>query len=159
MSRYALLIALALVFSYVEALIPYSFAVPGIKLGLPNMVIMFALYRLGAKDALIISLLRVLLVSFMFGNAFSAAYSVCGALLSWGVMVLLLKTKKLSPVGVGVAGGVTHNIGQILCAMAVLGTARIVYYLPALLISGVVAGIVIGLAAGYLIDRIQLQES
>ena len=158
MAQLALLIALALVLSYVEALIPFSFAVPGIKLGLPNLVIMFALYRLGAREAAIISALRVALASFMFSGLLSMAYSLCGAALSLGLMLLMMKTEKFSPVGVSVAGGVAHNIGQILCAMALLGTARIVYYLPVLLISGVAAGVVIGIVSGLLVQRVQFEQ-
>ena len=153
-AQYALLIALALILSYVESLIPLSFAVPGIKLGLPNIVIVFALYRLGAKDAWIISILRVLMVSAMFGNAFSLAYSLSGAVISLAVMMLLMKTKKFSCIGVSIAGGVCHNLGQILCAMVVLGTKQIIYYLPVLLIFGTAAGIVIGIVAGVLTNRI-----
>lgn len=156
MARLALLTALALVLSYVEALIPYSFAVPGIKLGLPNLAVMFALYKLGAREAAAVSGIRVLLASFMFGNAFSLAYSLSGAALSLAVMVLLMRTGKLSPVGVSVAGGVAHNLGQILCAMVLLGTARIVYYLPVLIVSGVGAGILIGLVSGLLSQRVKL---
>ena len=155
MAQYALLIALALVLSYVEALVPFSFAVPGIKLGLPNLVVVFALYRLGVKEAAIISALRVALVSFMFSGMLSMAYSLCGAALSLALMALLKKTGKFSAVGVSVAGGVAHNVGQILCAMALLGTARIAYYLPVLLLSGVAAGVVIGIVSGLLVDRVK----
>ena len=153
-AEYGLLIALALVLSYVEYLIPFSFAVPGVKLGLANIVVVFALYRLGWKEALTISLLRVLLMTFMFGNAFALAYSLSGAVLSFGVMLLLLKTKRFSSIGVGIAGGVSHNIGQILCAMVLLETKQIASYLPVLLVSGTLAGVAIGIIAGILIARI-----
>lgn len=153
-AEYGLLIALAMVLSYVEALIPFSVAVPGVKLGLANMVVVFALYRLGKTEAFIISILRVLLVTFMFGNAFALFYSLSGALLSFAVMLLLLKTGRFSTVGVGIGGGVSHNIGQILCAMLLLGTKQLAYYLPVLLISGTIAGIAIGIIAGILLKRI-----
>ena len=153
-AEYGLLLALALVLSYVESFIPLSFAVPGVKLGLANIVVLFALYRTGAVPALILSLLRVLLVSFMFGNAFALVYSLSGAILSWGLMSLLKKSGRFSPVGIGIAGGVAHNIGQLLCAMTVLETGRLAYYLPVLLVSGTVAGTLIGLAAGMTIKRL-----
>ncbi len=155
-ARISLLIALAMVFSYVESLVPFSFGVPGIKLGLPNLVVMFALYKLGPRDAAIISCLRVVLISFMFSNAAAMAYSLSGAALSLGLMILLLRQDIFSPVGVSVAGGVAHNLGQILCAMALLGTTRIIYYLPVLLISGVTAGVLIGLFSGLLIRRVNV---
>ena len=153
-AEYGLWLALALVLSYVESFIPLSFAVPGVKLGLANIVVLFALYRTGAVPALILSLLRVLLVSFMFGNAFALVYSLSGAILSWGLMSLLKKSGRFSPVGIGIAGGVAHNIGQLLCAMTVLETGRLAYYLPVLLVSGTVAGTLIGLAAGMTIKRL-----
>lgn len=153
-TEYGLLLALAMVLSYVETLVPLSFAVPGVKLGLANIVVLFALYRLGISQAFIISLLRVLLVSFMFGNAFSLIYSLSGAILSFGIMVLLKKSGGFSPAGVGVGGGVAHNIGQILCAMVLLETGGLIYYLPVLLISGTIAGVLIGLTAGMIIKRL-----
>ena len=154
-AEYGLLIALALVLSYVEALFPFSVAVPGVKLGLANIVVVFALYRLGKAEAFVISILRVLLMTFMFGNAFALFYSLSGAILSFGVMLLLLKTDRFSSVGVGIGGGVFHNVGQILCAMALLGTKQIAYYLPVLLISGTIAGVAIGIIAGILIKRVK----
>lgn len=153
-AEYGLLIALAMVLSYVESIVPFSFAVPGVKLGLANIVVLFALYRLGILQAFIISFLRVMLVTFMFGNAFAMVYSLSGAALSLCVMLVLYKSGRFSPIGVGVAGGVAHNIGQILCAIVLLETKRLVYYLPVLLVSGTIAGIVIGFAAGILIERL-----
>lgn len=152
---YGVLIALALVLSYLESLVPLSFAVPGIKMGLPNIVIVFALYSLGFKDAAIISLLRVVLVSILFGNVMSMAYSLAGAVLSLLVMLLLYKSGKFGTAGVSVAGAVAHNAGQILTAMLLLETAQISYYLPVLCISGTVAGICIGLISAILIKRIR----
>ena len=155
---YGLLIALALVLSYLESLVPLSFAVPGIKMGLPNIVVVFALYRLRARDAAVISLVRVLLVSVLFGNVFSLAYSAAGAALSLLVMLLLKSTGKFSETGVSVAGAVAHNAGQILVAVFVLETGRLVYYLPVLCISGTVAGICIGLVSALLVKRIRLEK-
>lgn len=154
-AEYGLMVALAMVLSYVEYLIPFSFAVPGVKLGLANIVVVFALYRLGMTEALFISVIRVLLMTFMFGNAFALFYSLSGAVLSFAVMLLLLKTKRFSSIGVGIGGGVAHNIGQILCAMVLMGTKQIIYYLPVLFVSGTLAGIVIGVIAGVLTRRIR----
>ena len=155
---YGLLIALALVLSYLESLVPLSFAVPGIKMGLPNIVVVFALYRLRWRDAAVISLVRVLLVSVLFGNVFSLAYSAVGAALSLLVMLLLKSTGKFSETGVSVAGAVAHNAGQILVAVFVLETGRLVYYLPVLCISGTIAGICIGLVSALLVKRIRFEK-
>lgn len=157
-AEYGLLIALALVLSYVEVLVPLSVSVPGVKLGLANIVVVFALYRLGKAEAFAISVLRVLLISFIFGSGFALLYSLSGAILSFGVMLLLLKTGRFSPIGVSIGGGVFHNVGQILCAMVILGTKQIAYYLPVLLISGTAAGVVIGIITGILIKRIKLSS-
>ena len=155
-ARYALLVALAMVLSWLESLVPVSAAVPGMKLGLTNLVVIFALYRLSERDAAAISLVRVVLVSLTFGNAYSFAYSLAGAVLSFAVMAVLKRTGRFSIVGVSVAGGVCHNIGQILVAMAVLGTARLAWYLPPLLVSGTAAGVAIGLIGGTVTKRIKL---
>ena len=151
-----LMIALAMILSYIESLVPLSFAVPGIKMGLTNIVIVFALYKIGAADAMIISAVRVTLNSVLFGNMYSFMYSIAGAVLSLAVMFLLKRTGKFSTVGVSVAGGVCHNLGQILVAAAVLETGKLMYYFPALCISGTVAGICIGAVAGLLTDRIKI---
>lgn len=147
--------ALALILAYVEVLLPPLLsAVPGIKMGLPNIIIIFLLYRHGPLTAAGVSLVRVLLVALLFGNAMSLAYSVAGALLSLAVMTLLRRLDFLSTVGVSVAGGVMHNVGQILMAMLVLGTAELGYYLIVLAITGTVAGIFIGLCGNLLVRRI-----
>ena len=153
---FGLLIALAFVFSYIESFIVIPVPVPGIKLGLANLVVIFALYNLGPRQAAVISLVRVLLVTFTFGNAFSFAYSLAGAALSLLVMLLLRKTGKFSLLGVSIAGGVCHNIGQILVAMAVLGTTDLIWYLPALLVAGTVAGVCIGAAGALITARVKL---
>ena len=153
LARYGLLIALALALSWLESLLP-PLGVPGVKLGLPNLVIVFALYRLGPRDAWCLSIVRVLLASTLFGSGVSLAYSAAGAALSLAVMGLLKKTGKFSPVGVSVAGGVAHNAGQILVAMALLETARLAWYLPVLWISGTVAGVLIGIVSGELVKRV-----
>lgn len=153
-SQMGLLIALALVLSYIEAQIPAFVAIPGIKIGLANIVVVFALYRLGTKEAVTISFLRVLLASLMFGSVLSLAYSFAGAFLSLLGMVLLKKTRLFGSVAVSVVGGVLHNIGQILTACIVLDTNVIVYYLPFLILSGTIAGVVIGLLSSLILNRL-----
>ena len=152
---YGLLVALALVLSYLESLVPLSFAVPGVKMGLPNIAVVFALYRLRGRDAAAISFLRVVLVALLFGNAFSLAYSAAGAALSLLVMLALQRSGKFSATGVSVAGAVAHNAGQILVAVFALETGRLVYYLPVLCVSGVIAGVCIGLLAALLVKRVK----
>lgn len=153
LTLYALMIALALVLSYLESLVPLSFAVPGIKMGLPNVVIVFALYKMGFKSAGLISLVRVALVSILFGNVMSMVYSLAGAVLSLLLMWLLKKWDKFSCVGVSVLGALGHNAGQIICAMVLLETGGLIWYLPALCISGTIAGICIGILGGILVKR------
>lgn len=148
-------VALALVLAYIEVLIPPLFpSLPGIKMGLPNIIIIFLLYRKGPFFAGIVSLVRILLVSMLFGNMMALMYSLAGGMLSLAVMVILRKLKFLSPVGVSVAGGVAHNIGQILVAIFVLSTVQVGYYLAALTVSGTIAGIFIGLCGSFLIKKI-----
>ena len=154
-ARYALLTALAMALSWLESLVPLSMAVPGMKLGLTNIVVVFALYRMSLRDAAALSLVRVLLVSMTFGNAYSFAYSLAGAVLSLAVMAGLKKTDKFSILGVSAAGGVCHNLGQLLVAIAVLGTARLGWYLPALAAWGTAAGAAIGAAGGLVIRRVK----
>ena len=156
MARYALLTALAMVLSWLESLVPVSAAAPGVKLGLTNLVVIFALYRMGLRAAAAVSLARVGLVSMTFGNAYSFAYSLAGAALSLAVMALLRRTGRFSILGVSVAGGVSHNIAQILVAVTALGTGRLAWYLPALLVSGVAAGVAIGAVGGVLTERIKI---
>lgn len=147
--------ALALILAYVEVLLPPLLsAVPGIKMGLPNIIIIFLLYRHGPLPAAAVSLARVALVALLFGNVMSLAYSLAGAILSLGIMALLRRLDFLSTVGVSVAGGVMHNVGQILMAMLLLGTAELGYYLIVLAVTGTVAGVFIGLCGNLLIRRI-----
>ncbi len=149
----ALLTATAMILSYVESLLP-SVGVPGVKLGLANIAVIFALFRLGGKSALAVSLVRVFMVTMLFGSMSALLYSLAGAALSLVVMALLRRTDRFSTVGVSVAGGVAHNAGQILMAMLLLGTARLAYYYPVLVVSGVAGGIFTGLAAALLIRRV-----
>lgn len=146
---------LALLLSYVEFLLPPLFvAVPGIKIGLPNVVILCVLYRLNVRYAALVSFIRLIISSILFGNAMTLAYSAVGAVLSLLVMAILKKTDKLSPVGVSVAGGVSHNLGQVLVAMVLLDTPQIAYYMIVLTVTGTISGIFIGLCGALLIKRI-----
>ena len=147
--------ALALLLSYVEFLLPPLFvAVPGIKIGLPNVIIILALYMVGLRSAIAISLLRVILSSIIFGNAMVFAYSIAGAILSITVMAILKKTDILSPVGVSVAGGVAHNMGQTIVAVILLDTPQIAYYMIVLTLTGIASGAFVGLLGGFLMKRI-----
>lgn len=156
----AMTMAVAMILSYIESQLPPLFvAVPAIKMGLANIAVVYALYSLGFPAAVLISLLRVFLVSVMF-SPFGLAgllYGGPGAALSLLGMALMKKTGLFSTVGVSVTGGVLHNIGQIAMACVLLGTARIAYYLPVLLVSGTVAGVLTGLAAAVLIKRIHIK--
>ena len=146
--------AVALLLSYVEALIPPLFsAVPGIKIGLPNLAIIFVLYRYGVRDAALVSATRLIVVAMLFGTVTTFIYSLAGAILSLAVMAILKKINFLSTIGVSVAGGVSHNIGQIIVAMILLSTAEIGYYMIVLAFTGTVAGIFIGLAGAFLLKR------
>lgn len=144
-SYMGILLAFALVLSYIESLIPFSIGIPGMKLGLANLSIVLALYILGTREALALNLMRVLLAGFLFGNLYMIIYSMAGALCSFMAMLLFKKADKLSIIGVSMAGGVFHNMGQALIAMWVVDTLGILYYVPALLIAGVVAGGLTGL--------------
>ncbi|MBQ8260316.1 MAG: Gx transporter family protein [Clostridia bacterium] len=147
-------IALSMILSFVESQIPPLMAVPGVKVGLPNIVMVFMLYKIGAKETAIVSILRVILVGILFGTPLSMIYSLVGAALSLIGMILLKKTNLFAPITVSVAGGILHNIGQIATACLVMETAQIAYYLPVLLISGTVAGILIGLTAAMILKRL-----
>ena len=153
----ALAIALAMILSFVESQIPAFVTIPGVKIGLANIAVVFVLYKLGWKEAVLISLVRVFMVSVLFGTAVSLFYSVAGAVLSLTGMVLLRKTGLFSTVAVSVTGGVLHNVGQILMACLLLETNVIVYYLPFLILSGVIAGVVIGVVAAIMVNRVQVE--
>lgn len=150
-----LCVALALGLAYIEVLLPPLFAaVPGIKMGLPNIILIFLLYRKGVVPAATVSLLRMVLVTLLFGNWMAFLYSLAGGVLSMAVMALLKRLGFLSETGVSVAGGVTHNVGQILMAMWLLNTAELGYYLIVLAVTGTIAGLLIGLCASLLLRRI-----
>jgi heptaprenyl diphosphate synthase len=151
--------ALALLLSYVEFLLPPLFAaIPGIKLGLPNIVIIFVLYRFGLWNAAAVSFLRLAMSSLLFGTVMTFAYSLAGAVLSLVIMVLLKKLDIFSTVIVSIAGGVCHNIGQILVAVLLLGTPQIAYYLIVLMITGTISGAFVGLCGALMIKRISIKR-
>ena len=147
--------ALALIFSYVETLIPIQFRVPGIKLGLANLIIVIVLYKTDWREALLLSVVRIILAGFIFGSLFSIIYSLAGGILSLAVMALLKRTDRFSVAGISIAGGVCHNIGQLIVAMVVVETYQVGYYLPVLLIAGLITGAVIGAIAGEVLKRIR----
>ena len=146
-----------MILSFVESQIPAFVAIPGVKIGLANIAVVFVLYKLGWKEAVLISLVRVFMVSVLFGTAVSLFYSVAGAVLSLTGMGLLRKTGLFSTVAVSVTGGVLHNVGQILMGCLLLETNVIVYYLPFLIVSGVIAGVVIGVVSAIMVNRVQVE--
>ena len=149
-----LLTALAMILSFVESQIPALVAIPGIKVGLPNIAIVFILYKIGAKQAVAVSFVRVFLVSLLFGNLQLLTFSLAGAFLSMPGMILLKKTGWFSVITVSIVGGIAHNVGQIIAACLWTQTAEVALYLPVLLISGFVTGGLIGLAAGLIVKRL-----
>ena len=146
--------ALAFGFTYVEFLLPIDLGVPGVKLGLANVVALFVLYRVGLVDAIAVNLVRIILAGFLF-NAAAVPYSLSGAALSLLVMVLLKKTNRFSPTGVSVAGAVAHNLGQVICSAVLMRTTAIVWYFFVLVISGLVSGCIVGLLAAWIMRRFE----
>ena len=153
-AAFGVYVALAMIFSYIELQIPPLVAIPGIKLGLPNVVIIIALYKFGWKEAIVINVLRVLLVSVLFGTVLSLLYSVAGAILSLFVMIILKKSKIFSTVLVSVFGAISHNIGQITVAIFVLETSELLYYLPVLLRTGTISGLLLGLIGATVVKKL-----
>lgn len=153
---FGVLTTLALILSYVDVLIPINFGVPGMKLGVANLIIVIVLYWIGSKEALLLSVTRIVLSGFIFGNMFSILYSLAGGLLSLIIMYRLKKNGGFSMTGVSIAGGVSHNIGQLIVAMLVVRTYRVGYYFPVLLISGLCTGALIGTLAGEVLKRIRM---
>ena len=146
--------ARAMILSYVESLIPFSFGVPGIKLGLTNVVTVIMMYTYGIPGALGVAVLRAVLSGFMFGNAFSIIYSVAGCVLSFIFMYILKKTNHFAIISVSAAGGVMHNVGQLIVAANVVKTYSVIYYAPVLIIAGVFTGIIIGIVSDEIVKRI-----
>ncbi len=153
---YGVMIALALIFSYLESFIPIEalIPIPGVKLGLANIVVLFALYTMRPRDAFIIAVIRIIMSGLLFGNVMTIAYSMAGGMFSLLVMWLLKKTK-LSMMGVSMVGGICHNIGQLTVAVLLTETVRIAYYLPVLLISGMLTGLLMGVVANLVVQRVE----
>lgn len=152
-------VSLAIVLSYVDKIVTSLAPLPpGIKLGLANIAVVFALYKLGTREGAIISIVRVILSSILFGTAVSFWYAIAGATVSLVLMILLKKLTPLSCVTVSTVGGISHNVAQICVASILFDTNLLVYYLPFLLIAGVVSGIVIGTASAILVKRIKLKN-
>lgn len=151
----AVMIALALILSWVERMIGLDFVTPGVKLGLCNLVIVCAIYLLSPKHALIISVARIVLAGFLFGNLAMILYSLAGGLLSLLIMALLHRCTRLSVVAISTIGGICHNIGQLLVAMAVVENTSMVIYLPVLLAAGFVTGLIIGIVCRLVLPAVQ----
>ncbi len=150
----AILAALALIFSYIEAILPLSVGIPGVKLGIANLVVIIALYVLGFKYAMSVNVLRILVAGLLFNGAFGAMYAIAGGVLSLIIMCLLKKTGLFSTVGISMAGGVAHNLGQLLVAALIVSTMKLFYYFPVLLFSGMISGILIGIVASLTLKRL-----
>lgn len=150
----SMFLALALILSYVESLIPFSFGIPGVKLGLTNVIVVWLLYLMGPGEAVGVSVMRILLAGFMFGNAFSILYSLAGGLLSFIVMYLLKHTDKLNVVTISITGGLFHNIGQLAIAAIIVSNYHVLYYIPVLLCAGALTGLLIGLISQEMILRL-----
>lgn len=148
-------LAAAMLLSYIESAVPPVIPISGVKIGLANIAVIFALYRIGTAEAYLISLLRVFLSALLFGNIVALAYGTAGAVLSLTVMALLKKTDKFSVFAVSITGGVLHNIGQILCAVIIIGSSAVLYYLPVLMLCGILSGALIGILSGYINNRLK----
>ena len=151
LSYLGLFAAVAIIFGYVESLIPFFAGIPGMKLGLANLAVLFILEKYTWKEAALVSIVRIIVIGFMFGNLFSILYSLAGAALSLAVMTFM---KKKSGFSISVAGGVSHNIGQLIIAGLITMTSGLIYYAPALLISGVITGLLIGTLTSEVLKRI-----
>lgn len=149
-----LLTAVAILFGYVESLVPVFAGIPGIKLGLANLAVVFVLYLFGTKEAMLVSFVRIFVIGFLFGNLFSIFFSLAGSLLSIFVMHFLKKLRDISTIGVSVAGGVSHNLGQIMVAILVVENVSLIYYFPVLLVSGLITGALIGVLSQEVIKRL-----
>lgn len=157
-AKIGVFVALAMVFSYVEVLIPFNFGIPGVKLGIANIVVVTGLFMLKPREVFLIFLFRIMLMGFLFGNGVSVLYSLSGGLLSFGVMLVLKKYNLLSIIGISVAGGIFHNIGQIMAAALVLHSKAVIYYLPVLLAAGVITGSLIGFLSRSVVKALKVQD-
>ncbi len=147
--------SLALILSYLESMVPINYAVPGIKLGLANIVTIVVLCRLNISMTIIITLSRIIIAGILFGNPVMMVYGLSGAVLSITVMCFVKKLKIFTVTGISICGAIFHNIGQLLVAMLILENTKIMYYLPVLLVGGAVAGTVIGIIGGVVMKNIR----
>lgn len=146
--------ALAIIFGYIETLLPVFTGIPGIKLGLANLAVLFVLMQSGFQEAFLVSIIRILVIGFLFGNMFSIFYSFAGAALSLCMMILFKKSRQFSIFGISMAGGIAHNIGQLIVAMILVENLNLIYYAPALLLSGLLTGILIGFLTNEIQKRV-----
>lgn len=153
----AMMAALALIFSYIEAIIPFNIGIPGVKLGIANLVILVSLYVLGGSYTFAINALRILIAGLLFNGFFGAMYSLAGGILSFLVMLLLKKTGLFSPTGISMAGGVAHNLGQLLVAAAIVENMKLFFYFPVLLFSGMISGVFIGILTYLILQKLPKQ--
>ena len=149
-----MLVALAMVLGFVETLIPINLGIPGMKLGLANIVVVIALFLFDIKTAVVVSILRIILIAMTFGNMSMMFYSIAGASLSLLSMIAISKIKSFSLISVSIGGGIMHNVGQIICAAFVVRTNGVFTYLPVLMIAGLVSGALIGIVAGLISVRL-----
>ena len=149
-----MLVALAMVLGFVETLIPINLGIPGMKLGLANIVVVVALFLFDVKTAVVVSILRIILIAMTFGNMSMMFYSIAGASLSLLSMIAISKIKSFSLISVSIDGGIMHNVGQIICAAFVVRTNGVFTYLPVLMIAGLVSGALIGIVAGLILVRL-----
>ena len=148
--------AAAIILGYVESLIPFFAGIPGIKLGLANLAVLFILEKYTWKEAALVSVVRILVLGFLFGNMFSILYSLAGAALSLAVMTFMQKKSGFTVMGISVSGGVSHNIGQLAVAALIVENLSILYYAPVLLVSGVITGLLIGFLTQEVLKRVRL---
>ena len=158
LANMAMLVALAMIFSYVESLIPINFGIPGLKLGVANLVTVTGLYFLELPEVFLVIVMRILLTGFLFGNGMSIIYSLAGGILSLLVMALMKRLKGFSIAGVSIAGGVSHNIGQIMVASVAVENLKLIYYLPVLMIAGTVTGFAMGMVSKNLLPIVKKES-
>lgn len=149
-----LMTCLAIILGYVEMLIPFNFGIPGIKLGIANIISIYVLYTSGVKESFIVLILRIILTGFLFGNMFGIIYSLCGGILSLIVMSVIYRFNIFTMSGVSIIGGVFHNIGQLIVAMIIVDNLSVAFYFPVLMISGIITGLLVGIAANIIHIRV-----
>ncbi|MBE5939898.1 MAG: Gx transporter family protein [Lachnospiraceae bacterium] len=154
----ALFTALAIVFSYIEALIPFNFGIPGIKLGVANIGIIIALYILGNREAIVINIIRIFVISLFFGNIYTFFFSIVGGVLSTVAMIVIKKFKIFNILSVSIIGAVMHNVGQLIVAVIVVRRFTVAFYGPVLVIAGIITGMLIGTVSGIIIKKVRLEK-